>query len=469
MATQAERTGATRERLLDAAVAALIERGHAGASLPEICRRAGVSRGAQLHHFPTRADVLAAAVEHLFKVRHRALREHLAAAPAGVDGTLAALWELYTSGPLYAWLEASWPAPVNPELRDALARVDRRFDDEAAETLAAVRPAPRGPGAGRGRLVTSLLDGLATNRILRDDDAVAREVLDLAGQSSGRCWSMDDPRSRGAGRPRLRRDRGGGRPGRRRHQGRPGRRRSRPRCRCRRRAEVVDAAGLLGDPGFIDLHTHYDAEVELDAGAGRVGAPRRDHRRPRQLQPVAGGRRPRGAGRHVLPGRGASRGPRGAAAVPAASKTWDSLRGLPRAPRAPCRSAPTSRASLGHSTIRAAAMGLGPLPRDGPARPSDEQARMERWLDEALDAGYLGLSIMHAALGQDGRRASSAAGRCRRCSRTGPSTGGCAAHPARARPVFQAVPNVSTKVNVLLFLSSWGSWRKPLQAPRSSR
>jgi AcrR family transcriptional regulator len=181
MPTQVERSTATRERLLEAAVAALIERGHAGASLPEICRRAGVSRGAQLHHFPTRADLLAAAVEHLFTVRHRELREKLAEVPLGTADTLDRLWEIYTSGPLYAWLELVVAARVDPDLRDALAAVDRRFEDEAAETLARAFALPDGVSArAAARLVTSLLDGLATNRILRDDDAVPREVLALA-------------------------------------------------------------------------------------------------------------------------------------------------------------------------------------------------------------------------------------------------------------------------------------------------
>ena len=48
MATQAERTAVTTEKLLGATVTSLIERGYRGTSTPEVCRRAGVSRGAQL-------------------------------------------------------------------------------------------------------------------------------------------------------------------------------------------------------------------------------------------------------------------------------------------------------------------------------------------------------------------------------------------------------------------------------------
>jgi len=64
--TQEERSQATCRLLLDAAVDCLIEHGLQGFSTTIVADRAGVSRGAQLHHFPTRAALVAAAVEHVF-------------------------------------------------------------------------------------------------------------------------------------------------------------------------------------------------------------------------------------------------------------------------------------------------------------------------------------------------------------------------------------------------------------------
>src|SRR5688500_18600755 len=84
VATQAERTAATTEKLLGATVASLIERGYRGTSTPEICRRAGVSRGAQLHHYPTKESLVAAAVEHLLSERVAELQARIASAPAGM-------------------------------------------------------------------------------------------------------------------------------------------------------------------------------------------------------------------------------------------------------------------------------------------------------------------------------------------------------------------------------------------------
>src|SRR5258706_14432846 len=66
--TQAERRAGTRALLLEATVECLAERGYAGTTTTEVARRAGLSRGAQLHHFGTKTDLVTAAVEHLHQV-----------------------------------------------------------------------------------------------------------------------------------------------------------------------------------------------------------------------------------------------------------------------------------------------------------------------------------------------------------------------------------------------------------------
>ena len=58
-----------RARLLEATVECLVERGWSGTSTTVVSQRAGVSRGAQLHHFPTKNALVVAAVEHLSTAR----------------------------------------------------------------------------------------------------------------------------------------------------------------------------------------------------------------------------------------------------------------------------------------------------------------------------------------------------------------------------------------------------------------
>ncbi|MFD3675123.1 TetR/AcrR family transcriptional regulator, partial [Streptomyces sp. NPDC058672] len=70
-----DRSRATRQRLLEAAVACLAESGWAGSTVSVVAERAGVSRGAAQHHFPTREDLFTAAVEYVAEQRSTALRE----------------------------------------------------------------------------------------------------------------------------------------------------------------------------------------------------------------------------------------------------------------------------------------------------------------------------------------------------------------------------------------------------------
>lgn len=65
--TQAERTEETRGRILDAAVDVLATKGYAGFRTADVAEVAGVSRGAQTHHFPSKDELIVAVVEHVFK------------------------------------------------------------------------------------------------------------------------------------------------------------------------------------------------------------------------------------------------------------------------------------------------------------------------------------------------------------------------------------------------------------------
>ncbi|WP_416345456.1 TetR/AcrR family transcriptional regulator [Isoptericola peretonis] len=55
---------AKREEILQAAIAAFAEVGYHGASLREIAARVGISHPGLLHHFPTKAALLEAVLEH---------------------------------------------------------------------------------------------------------------------------------------------------------------------------------------------------------------------------------------------------------------------------------------------------------------------------------------------------------------------------------------------------------------------
>src|SRR3954471_22171563 len=93
--SQAERSAGTQARLLDATIQCLVERGWAGTSTTEIVRRAGVSRGAQVHHFPAKEDLVVAAVEHLLARRIREFQATFTDMPAAQRSPAAAMHLLY--------------------------------------------------------------------------------------------------------------------------------------------------------------------------------------------------------------------------------------------------------------------------------------------------------------------------------------------------------------------------------------
>jgi AcrR family transcriptional regulator len=89
--TQAERTQETRARILDAAVEVLRKKGYAHFRTADVAKAAGVSRGAQLHHFATKEKLVYATMEHVFnnvldksRARAAALKERDDALEAAV-------------------------------------------------------------------------------------------------------------------------------------------------------------------------------------------------------------------------------------------------------------------------------------------------------------------------------------------------------------------------------------------------
>src|SRR5215211_3876125 len=79
----AERSHSTRTRLMVATVECLAELGWSGTTTTVVAERAGVSRGAQLHHYPTKAALVVAAIEHLATLRRDEMRRSADSLPSG--------------------------------------------------------------------------------------------------------------------------------------------------------------------------------------------------------------------------------------------------------------------------------------------------------------------------------------------------------------------------------------------------
>ncbi|MFF3454514.1 TetR/AcrR family transcriptional regulator [Streptomyces sp. NPDC002730] len=171
-----DRSRATRQRLLEAAVSCLAERGWAGSTVSVVAERAGVSRGAAQHHFPTREDLFTAAVEYVAEERSQALRE---LATQDRTALVAALVDLYT-GPLFRaalqlWVAASNEEQLRSRVTELEARVGRETHRIAVQLLDADESRP-----GVRETVQGLLDmarGLGLANLLTDDTARRQRVV----------------------------------------------------------------------------------------------------------------------------------------------------------------------------------------------------------------------------------------------------------------------------------------------------
>ncbi|KWX02577.1 TetR family transcriptional regulator [Carbonactinospora thermoautotrophica] len=177
---QEERSAATRQRLMEATIECLVERGWSGTTTTLVAERAGVSRGAQLHHYRTRSELVIAAVEHLAEVRVAEIRREAAGLPQQrTQAVLDMLARLYT-GPLFvAALELWVAARTDEELRAALVPLEARFGREAhrltVELLGADESKPGVREAVQATL--DLMRGLGLASLLTDDSARRGRLL----------------------------------------------------------------------------------------------------------------------------------------------------------------------------------------------------------------------------------------------------------------------------------------------------
>ncbi|MCR3722943.1 MULTISPECIES: TetR/AcrR family transcriptional regulator [Prauserella salsuginis group] len=164
----------TRRKLIGAAVESLAERGWHATTMLEVAERAGVSRGAAQHHFPTRESLVVAAVEQLGEEQITELRRRADELPPGRARTPAVaemLLDLYTGvkfrAALDLWVAASHDAGLREVLVPLQARVGREAHRVAVELLGADETRP-----GVREAVQATLDlarGLGLANLLTDD------------------------------------------------------------------------------------------------------------------------------------------------------------------------------------------------------------------------------------------------------------------------------------------------------------
>lgn len=128
---QEDRTADTQRALLRATIDCLVDYGYAGTSTRLVADRAGVSRGAQTHHYATKQDLVISAIEQLFDEQARRFTEAFERVPASertFGRAIEVLWEI-VSGPAYAaTLEVIVAGRTDPALRAVVQGVSARLE-----------------------------------------------------------------------------------------------------------------------------------------------------------------------------------------------------------------------------------------------------------------------------------------------------------------------------------------------------
>ncbi len=179
-----DRSRATRQKLLETTVDCLAELGWAGTSVVVVAERAGVSRGAAQHHFPTREALVTAALRYVADARVAEFRRHVQdLPPPGTPGRTLAVLELVTGiylGPLFRGALQTWAAgAVDPRLREEIIPLEAAFAREVHRvTLELLDVEESRPGVREAvQASLDLARGLGLANLLTDDSRRRVAVL----------------------------------------------------------------------------------------------------------------------------------------------------------------------------------------------------------------------------------------------------------------------------------------------------
>src|SRR5271156_6472906 len=171
---QDEKTAETRRRLLDAAIGCLVERGYANTTTSEIAERAGLSRGAQLYHFPKKEELLTSAVEHMCELMYSEVKERVGRLTNVDDRRAMAidlLWETCRGRLMTAWTEIIVASRTDSYLRETVSAATDRSIEFLRNSFKELFPSPEGAGDFYDvipNMVMMLLTGMALQEQILD-------------------------------------------------------------------------------------------------------------------------------------------------------------------------------------------------------------------------------------------------------------------------------------------------------------
>ncbi|GAB4142002.1 MAG: hypothetical protein Tsb0016_10010 [Sphingomonadales bacterium] len=181
---QAQKSAATQLQIVEAAIRCLIKYGYGDTTTPRIAAEAKVSRGAMMHHFPNRLEVIRAAITHLHGKRLKAFKRAVTDVPPGTD-RLHELTRTYwrqVNHPLFtAFHELAVAARTDKALAEILEPAQQEFYAQwhaRAESLFPEWLADREKFELALHLVQNLLEGMAIGLQFRPPQPMTEKLLD---------------------------------------------------------------------------------------------------------------------------------------------------------------------------------------------------------------------------------------------------------------------------------------------------
>ena len=175
----------TRTSILDAAVDCFYELGYRNTTTEHVSRKAGVSRGAMLHHFPTRLDLIKATVLHLNRKRLEMFVERETSIQRGatysrVEEGIDAYWEQLNTPVFVVFMELKMAARTDQDLEAVLLPALDDFQEAWAENTCRIFPdlALSEAFERSSYLTLYLLEGMAMARVVDGPKVPVQKMLD---------------------------------------------------------------------------------------------------------------------------------------------------------------------------------------------------------------------------------------------------------------------------------------------------
>ncbi|MGB1141391.1 MAG: TetR/AcrR family transcriptional regulator [Halioglobus sp.] len=183
---QAQKSAMTRDRILDAAINCFIELGYTNVTTAKVASAAGVSRGAMLHHFPSKTELIQAAVEYLHDKLLEDYTQRVNSIPSSLKGAkrrragLDAYWEHLNCDLFTVYQELSVASRTDPELKAILQNSTKIFDEHVNESNMQLFE-EWGSRGDRYLLAMDvskfMMEGMAASRLMSDRDARVKRLI----------------------------------------------------------------------------------------------------------------------------------------------------------------------------------------------------------------------------------------------------------------------------------------------------